>query len=104
MNAPMHPTMIPSRAHASWVCPLAAWVSQFAFLWLQRAVPETRALSLPMLVLQFVLIVCGLYFGPKVLSQGRARVRPSSWWAAIAGTVLSVGTIVLIAYVAATSS
>lgn len=104
MNAPMHPTMIPSRARASWICPLAAWASQFAFVWLQRAAPGTRALSLPMMVLQLVLVVCGLYFGPKVLSQGRARVPAGSWWEAIVGTVLSVCTIGLIVYFAATSS
>ena len=84
---------IASRARASWVCPLIAWVSQFIL----ASVPP-RGLALLFLaaaIVQFVLIAAGIYLGAKTVSLGKS-IDPSSRRQGIIGLVLSCGTILLI--------
>ena len=87
-----------SKARASWLCPVAAWASQIVLHLTLRGVPGLGPLWTLAMVVQFALIVGGLYLGAKVLSRGRqwATLAPGTRAAAIAGVLLSGGTILLI--------
>ena len=93
-----------SMARRSWVCPLIAWGSQIVLHLTLRGVRGTAPLWLLAMVAQFALIIAGLYFGAKVLAAGRAFVPPASWKEAIAGILLSGGTILLIVIVSIVKS
>ena len=54
------------------------------------------ALWLTAMLTQSVLIIAGLCIGVTVLLRGRSSVPPSNWRAAVAGVLLSGGTILLI--------
>ena len=95
---------VASCARASWLCPVIAWASQILFVLTLSGVPGLGGFWLLMMVVQFVLIIAGLYLGAKVLALGSLSVAPSSWWAALLGVVLSGGTILLIAGLAVANS
>ena len=88
------------RALASWACPLVAWASQIALTIAMSGVRGAAPIWFFALVFQFVMIITGLYTGAKVLSLGKRAVAKSVWWQAVAGLVLSGGTILLIVVMA----
>lgn len=89
-------SMIRTQAQASWLCPVAAWASQIILTFAWYGITGLGLFWAVAAVVQFILIIAGLYLGLKVVSLGRSTMKPGVWLSAIMGVVLSAGTILLI--------
>src|SRR5688500_17675309 len=94
------------KAHLSWFCPLASWLSQILFALLVPGTPSLRSYALLAVILQFGLLIAGLYFGAKVVSLKRRgiAVEGPDYAAAIVGLVFSGGTVLLVLVLALSTS
>jgi len=76
---------------------MIAWGSQVVLVFGSRYSDPGALFWAVAAVVQFVLIAVGLIFGIRVVALGRAAVPKSAGRSAIAGIVLSGGTILLVA-------